>query len=139
VRGGRLETRSYFDGDGDRERPYPEGALPEDGLPASLRDYVTVEPPASLTVFPALMTSRFASHEPRRYRVEKRPADGGVELRLTDGAAFLSYVFEAEAPHRLLRFERDDGTVYKLAKCDRLAYWEMAGPGQEAWLPERVR
>ena len=31
---GRLETRSYFDGQGDRTLDYPAGALPEDGLPA---------------------------------------------------------------------------------------------------------
>jgi hypothetical protein len=147
VRGGRLATRSYFDGEGDRALPYPAGAVPEDGLPALLRDYVAAAPPETLAVFPALMTSRFQGLEPRRYQVEKRPADpagggageGAVELRLTDGPAFLSYVFETAPPHRLLRFERDDGTLYRMAKCERIAYWQMHDPGGEAWLPEATR
>jgi hypothetical protein len=145
VRGGRLTTRSYFDGEGDRALPYPAGALPEDGLPAVLRDYVEAAPPATLAVLPALMASRFQSLEPRRYQVERRqveqgPAgEGGVELRLTDGPSFLSYVFEATPPHRLLRFEREDGTLYRMAKCERIAYWQMHDPGGEAWLPESTR
>ena len=35
--------------------------------------------------------------------------------------------------------ERDDGTTYELAKCDRIPYWTMAGPGDGQWLPEAVR
>ena len=50
--------------------------------------------------------------------------------------ASLAYTFDRQPPHRLLRFERDDGTVYQMAKCERLAYWEMHDPGDEAWLPE---
>src|SRR3954447_22989974 len=38
--GGRLTTHSYFDGQGDRAASWPADALAEDGLPASLRDYV---------------------------------------------------------------------------------------------------
>src|ERR1700730_11935786 len=33
TRRGRLQTRSYFDGEGDREQRWPPSALPEDGLP----------------------------------------------------------------------------------------------------------
>jgi len=42
-------------------------------------------------------------------------------------------------PHRLLRFERDDGTVYRMAKCERIPYWSMHDPGGEAWWPEGLR
>ena len=137
--GGRLETRSYFDGQGDRSTPYPEGALPEDGLPASLRDYVAGQAPATLQVFPSLLAGRFADLKPVPYRVQKRQVADGIEIRLTSGSSILTYTFEKEAPHLLLRFEREDGTVYRMAKCERLAYWEMHGPGDEAWLPAKVR
>jgi hypothetical protein len=137
--GGRLETRSYFDGQGDRSVPYPAGALPEDGLPASLRDYVAGKAPETLQVFPSLMAARFPDLKPAAYRVEKKEAADGVEIRLTSGPSVLTYTFEKEAPYLLRRFEREDGTVYRLAKCERIPYWEMHGPGDERWLPERTR
>lgn len=136
---GRLETRSYFDGQGDRSMPWPAAALPEDGLPASLRDYVTGEAPAELTVFPSLMQSRFPDLEPAVWKVVRKSVEGGVEIRLSRGDGSMAYTFDARAPHRLLRLDRSDGTVYSLAKCERIAYWGMHDPGGEAWLPEAVR
>jgi hypothetical protein len=137
--GGRLETRSYFDGQGDRSLPWPAGALPEDGLPASLRDYVAGQAPATLRVFPSLLAGRFADLEPAMYRVERKEIADGVRIRLTSGPSVLTYTFEKEAPYLLRRFEREDGTVYRLAKCGRIAYWEMHDPGGEEWLPAEVR
>jgi hypothetical protein len=136
---GRLETRSYFDGQGDRSLPWPAAAFPEDGLPASLRDFVTGELPAAVTVFPSLMQSRFPELEPAIWKVERKSAEGGVEIRLTRGDEWVAYTFDGEAPHRLLRLDRSDGTVYSLAKCERLAYWGMHDPGDQAWLPEAAR
>ena len=153
--GGRLELHSYFDGVADRRVRWPEGALPEDGLPALLRDWVSeAEPPAELLVLPSLLDSRLAGVEPRRVRVERRSAGelevpGGtfdaVELHLepaTGGDAPLPadvYAFELAAPHRLLELRRGDGTLYRMARCDRLRYWEMHDPGGESWLPPAVR
>lgn len=139
---GRLETRSYFDGQGDRSQPWPVTALPEDGLPASLRDYVTGDAPAELTVFPSLMQAKFPELEPAVWKVARKSVEsgvGGVEIRLSHGDQSMAYTFDARAPHRLLRLDRTDGTVYSLAKCERLAYWEMHNPGDEAWLPAAVR
>ncbi|HWM94406.1 MAG TPA: hypothetical protein VN493_26865 [Thermoanaerobaculia bacterium] len=140
---GRLETRSYFDGQGDRSMDYPAGAVPEDGLPAILRDFVRGEAPATLRVFPSLMQTRFPELAASDWSVAKRSVDdgvdNGVEFRLTRQKDSLSYTFEREAPHRLLRFERADGTVYEMTKCERIPYWEMHGPGDEGWLPESVR
>lgn len=158
---GRLETRSYFDGQGDSAQAWPAKAIPEDGLPASLRDYVDAPPPATLSVFPSLMAGRFGSLAPATYHVSKRTVDapggaagtaalaptagastiesGAVEIALTAGTSNLAYTFEKQPPHRLLRFARDDGTLYRLAKCDRLAYWNMHDPGSESWLPPAVR
>ncbi|HKI05563.1 MAG TPA: hypothetical protein VKK31_26520 [Thermoanaerobaculia bacterium] len=137
--GGRLETRSYFDGQGDRSVPWPARALPEDGLPAALRDYVAGKAPAALEVFPSLLAGRFPELKAARYEVEKKEVAAGVEIRLTSGPSVLAYTFEKAPPHRLVRFEREDGTVYQMAKCERLPYWEMHGPGDEAWLPPGVR
>ena len=91
---------------------------------------------------------RFGHLEPCNYAVHRVAAQvvevpagsfRGVEIRLARGNAFLSYTFEERTPHRLLRFQRDDGTEYRLAKGERIAYWTMHDPGGEAWLPERVR
>jgi hypothetical protein len=156
MRRGRFETHGYFDNQGDREQRWPPSALPEDGLPAALRTFVSGLLPVTIDVFPSLLAARFPDLAPRTYRVERRrvpvpaiPAEAlpspaprpreAVELRLLSGSARLVYTFEEQLPHRLLRFERDDGTVYRLAKCDRIAYWEMNGPGGEAWLPPGLR
>jgi hypothetical protein len=145
---GRLSTRSYFDGQGDRERAWPRGALPEDGLPALLRDHVRGPAPSHLLVVPSLLMGRYADLEPARWDVQRAapapievPAGRfeGIEIRLSHGTATQSYVFEAAPPHLLLRFRRDDGTEYRLAKADRLAYWEHHDPGGEAWIPEALR
>ena len=142
---GSLQTHSYFDGQGDRTRRWPELAMPEDGLPASLRTFVTGILPGHLDVFPSLLAGRYADLAPRTYSLERSRVAGAagagdaVELRLASGASKLTYTFEAEPPHRLRRFEREDGTTYRLAKCGRIAYWDMHDPGGEAWLPTAVR
>jgi hypothetical protein len=145
---GRLETQSYFDGQADRVTAYPEGALPEDGLPALLRDYVRGNLPPSLTVFPSLMAGRFSQLAPLGYAASRRsfpslrvPAGtfAGVEIRLTREDRFLSYVFEDQPPFRLVRFEREDGTEYRLAKAERIAYWEMHRLGDGDWIPPGLR
>jgi hypothetical protein len=164
---GKLQTHGYFDGEGDRVQRWPAGAVPEDGLPAALRTWVTGIPPYSLDVFPSLLAGRYADLGLKSYRLERRPAtvtaveaaalgpslpgasapgSGGaaappaaIEMLLTSGRARLSYTFESQLPHRLLRFERDDGTTYRLAKCGRIPYWQMHDPGGESWLPPAVR
>lgn len=132
---GRLDTRSYFDGQGDRSMAWPAGAVPEDGLPAILRDFVAGPAPETLEVFPSLLAGRYGSLKPAAYKVEKKEGAEGIEIRLVNLPSSLLYVFEREAPHRLVRFEREDGTVYRMAKCERLAYWDMHNPGDEGWLP----
>lgn len=146
--GGVLRTRSYFDGQADRTQPWPAGALPEDGLPVLLRDYVEAEPPASVTVFPSLLAGRYRSLETRTMSVRRTRRDRvevpagafpAVEIRLQDAAGFLDYTFEMRPPHRLLQFIDDSGTTYRLVKGERLAYWEQHDPGDESWLPPALR
>jgi len=146
--GGTLRTRSYFDGQGDRAQPWPAAAWPEDGLPLALRDYVKTSPPATLQVFPSLMSGRFTDTSVRTMRLQRLPPKSvevpagkftGVEIRLQDADGFLAYTFEPEPPHRLLLFQSGDGTEYRLAKGERLKYWEEHDPGDEAWLPPGQR
>lgn len=146
--GGVLETRSYFDDQGERRQPYPQGAIPEDGLPISLRDYLDGPLPESIDVLPSLMTGRFPDLTPTSYRLSRKKVDdvetpAGVfatlELRLEAGDSWMAYQFSSESPHPLVRLERSDGTVYRLARCERTAYWQQSRPGGEEWLPESVR
>jgi len=51
----------------------------------------------------------------------------------------LTYTFDKREPYSLLRLEREDGTVYRMAKCERIPYWQMHDPGGEAWLPAGTR
>lgn len=146
--GGTLATSSYFDGQGDQSMAYPAGVLSEDGLPMTLRDFVTGEVPNEIDVFPSLMAGRYADLSSRTYDVDRRdvgdhevPAGtyDAVELRLSTGSDWMSYVFSREAPHLLLESRRSDGTSYRLAKCERIPYWKMNVEGGEEWLPEGVR
>lgn len=155
VRDGRLEVHSYFDGVPDRSLEVADDVLPEDGLPALLRDYLEGGP-ATLRVLPTLLDGRLADLSPVTYRVSRRPAGTvqvpagsfrAIELRLEPedepqgdaGRGGKTYVFEAATPHRLLELEDDGGTRYRLAKCGRIPYWSMSQPGGEEWLPEEVR
>ena len=145
---GVLDTHSYFDGEGDRRTSVPASALPEDALPALLRDYVQGDPPESLQVLPLLLAGRFKTLQPEWFQVRKGkelshtvPAGTftAIDIVLHNSENTRTYTFEAAAPHRLLRFRTQDGTEYRLAKVDRLAYWTLHAPGDESWWPAHLR
>ena len=153
---GRLATQSYFDGQGSSEIDYP-GGLPDDGLPALLRELVAGVPPREIEIFPSLLAPRLPELAPRRWRLARRETTAAgapgvaavgadvpaVEIRLErgegDGAEWRTYTFAREAPHPLLDYAASDGTRYRVAKCERLAYWERNRPGDEEWLPPALR
>jgi hypothetical protein len=146
--GGTLHTSSYFDGQGDRSQEFPVGALADDGLAMTLRDYVVGPVPESIDVFPSLMAGRFPALAARPSRVERRERPGvevpagtfdTVEIRVSGGDAWTSFLFSTEEPHPLVKLEGSDGTVYRLSKCERIPYWSMNVEGGEAWLPGAVR
>jgi hypothetical protein len=110
---------------GDRTASWPKGALSEDGLPASLRDYVAGPAPVTLRIFPSLLAGRSGDLKPAVYQMAKREVAEGVEIRLTRDSSALAYTFERETPFRLVRFERQDGMAYRLARCERIPYREM--------------
>ncbi|MDY7096279.1 MAG: hypothetical protein SX243_25160 [Acidobacteriota bacterium] len=146
--GGELETRSYFDGQGQRQQPWPDDALAQDGLPASLRQYVTGPVPETLSIFPTLLTGAFPPLQATAWKLsrgEERTVEvpagsfSAVELRLEQGERFLRYTFGTEAPHVLLQFEDSQGTEYRLAKVERIPYWAMHDAGDEEWIPAYLR
>lgn len=140
VAGGRLSTRSYAERESGRERAYPAWALPEDGLPAALRGFVTGPLPASLSVFPSLLTAKNADLAPRAWHLERSETTAetpegrlpAVALRLSTGEESRVYTFDKASPHRLLRLEGSDGTLYELARCARISYRNTNDPGDEA-------
>ncbi len=146
---GPLAVRSYFDGVGDRSVEWPPAALPQDALPVLLRDWVdATAPPASLLVFSTLLDAKLGNLQARPLRVRRDELGsleepGGrfdaVALRLDGEGEWLEYRFERAAPHRLLELRASDGTIYRMARCGRIRYWEMHGPGGEEWLPTEVR
>ena len=144
---GRLNTRSYFDGQGERDQPYPQEAIPEDGLALALREFVIGSAPAAVEVFPSLMTGRFPALEPSRFGLTRTESivevTAGrfevVEIELRNSSRRLTFAFGREIPHTLISFSDDDGTSYSLSKCERIPYWQMNGPGGENWLPSRGR
>jgi len=144
---GALDTHSYFDGEGDRRTTVPATALPEDALPALLRDYVRGDPPESLQVLPLLLAGRFGTLQPEWFKVRKGkelshtvPAGTfkAIDIVLQKSEKTRTYTFEAAAPHRLLRFRTQDGTEYRLSKVERLAYWTLHTPGDESWWPPHL-
>ncbi|MDH3743533.1 MAG: hypothetical protein OES47_00355 [Acidobacteriota bacterium] len=143
----KLETRSYFDGQGENTQDYPDGAHPEDMLAASLRDFISGTLPESVSVLPSLMTGRFPSLDPKVYALSRRDGTRLVpagefevtELRLETGDDWLSYAFDRRAPHPLVEHTAASGTTYRLSKCERIPYWSLNRSGGEDWLPATVR
>ena len=145
---GKLRTRSYFDGEGDRVADWPEGALPEDALSVRLRSYVAGKPPREIRVVPSFLANRYEDLVPRAYTLARAvpkkievPAGSfeAVRFDLRAPGRLRSYWIERAFPHRWVRYEQEDGTTYVLAKSERLAYWKMHDPGDEAWLPSGLK
>ena len=63
----------------------------------------------------------------------------GVALELHRDDTTMTFVFDATPPHTLLAYENTHGDSYRLAKVERMAYWRMNQPGDEAWYPAHLR
>ncbi|MEE9394354.1 MAG: hypothetical protein V3W41_17800 [Planctomycetota bacterium] len=144
---GLLELRSYFDGQAERRMPWPAAAIPEDGLALFLRDYVKGVLPESIKVFPSTLHGRFLPAEPLTLSMQRsQPKDVVVPagrfriVELTLGKDNPDrFSFEIKAPHRLIEMTLADGTNYRLAKSERIAYWERHDAGDESWWPQSLR
>jgi hypothetical protein len=142
---GEWTSSSYFDGQGRQRRSWPLGALPEDALPLMLRDFVVGAVPETIEVVPSVLTGRLPELTTATYLLSR-----GLPRQLTVPAGTFEVVrlsiegrrssrhldFELAPPHRLVAMELADGTTYRLLKSDRLAYWDLNQPGDEAWWPQ---
>ncbi|MFT7616430.1 MAG: hypothetical protein ACI97A_000051 [Planctomycetota bacterium] len=146
---GQLSTRSYWGDQGNRDQNWPANAIPEDALPLYLRGLMTGELPTSISVFPSLMAGRLPRLEPTTFSVERKldvtvkTAAGTfntVSFTLSYGRENRVFQFDSTAKGRtLVRFRHSNGTEYTLAKTERMPYWQMNGPADEAWWPKRLR
>lgn len=134
----RVESHSYFDGEGDqsqRENSPAPAVLSEDALMLwargmawpVMKDGETREVPALL----GMQASRFKKG-PLQWgkAVLSRTASGDVNVyraKLSDGR---ERVFEVEkaAPFRVLKYTASDGLEAVLVATKRLKYWELNKP-----------
>jgi hypothetical protein len=142
-------SHSYFDGEGDRQTPYPlrGGAVFLDALPVLVRGLVGELKDGTYDAFPTLVSGRYAHKPPAwtsvtvsRSNVPSQvtvPAGTFEVVQVTtevDGVRTVWSV-ESAAPHHLVRWERSDGEVAELLGTDRIAYWQQNKPGGEDLLP----
>jgi hypothetical protein len=113
-----------------------------------LRDFVTGEPATTLPVFGRLLTSRFPELHAAAWSVTRMapqrlsvPAGKytGIAIELQRDETRMTFVFDALSPHTLLAYDDTQGNAYRLAKVERMAYWRMSKPGDEAWYPAQLR
>jgi hypothetical protein len=144
---------SYFDGEADqqREMDYPENALPEDALflwaRGMAQPWATPGLNQTRSVLTSLETAR-GKHVPLTWAtatltVDRNPqalrVPAGVyqvnvmRYKRQDGSSRIFYV-EAEAPHRIVRWETSEGEKADLLGSGRMKYWEMNKEGGEAAL-----
>jgi hypothetical protein len=147
-RDGVLETHSYFDGQGDRRTTWPEAAWPWEAMPAVLRSFVKGDTPQTIDVFVPLLNSRLPELQAHTWRLTRTSVDrvsvpagdfAGVSIELRRGDETMTWVFDAAFPHVLLRYQESGGTTYRLAKVERMAYWQQHQPGDQAWYPTALR
>ncbi len=149
----RFTLHSYFDGEADSASSLtiPAAAQSEDALLIWARGFAVplVVPGdsaecalvgslrvarlmhAPLPVAPA----RFARDAtPERVTVPAGTFDADVaHVRLADGRSWTFWV-ERASPRRVLRWTRSDGEHAELLGSDRVAYWKLTAPGNEAAL-----
>jgi hypothetical protein len=144
---------SYFDGeaDGRDDLAMPDGGVMEDAVPILVRGWTGEWLPRGGTrtvpFLPSLLRSRL-DHKPLAWgqaTVARAAAPsrvtvpaGGFEVDTwtvaESGGRTTTYLVETAAPFRLIRWSASDGEEGSLLGSERLAYWEMNGPGGEKYL-----
>ncbi|MEL7060212.1 MAG: hypothetical protein AAGN46_09340 [Acidobacteriota bacterium] len=142
-----YDFNTYWDGQGDGsfEVDFPEDLVIYEALPVAVRPLRFAE---GLTVETPLLGPQRSSQATRPV-IEKATVRVGavetIEVPFGRGRAWPVTVehaggsdalwFEADFPHRLLRWEQAGGDRFELSASDRLAYWQLTGPGDETAFP----
>ncbi|HSR54211.1 MAG TPA: hypothetical protein VLV83_25570 [Acidobacteriota bacterium] len=146
-----FDFNTYWDGQGNGsfQVDYPQGLILYDTLPVQLRP---LKWEVGLTAEFPMLPSQFSSRvqEPRyvsaRVTVEKKetvdsPAGTFETLRTivesggTEGESQRDILwFEADFPHRMIRWQRANGDTLTLSQSKKLPYWELNQPGDRQHL-----
>jgi hypothetical protein len=151
--GARYTAHSYFDGEADRATALaaPLDAVSEDALLVWARGlaYPKVEPGQSVNapLLRSLRESRLLHQsESVTHAVFARAAaqqsvtvsagvfDCSVSTVSVESGRTWTFFTESAAPNRIVRWNCSDGEKGDLLGSDRLAYWQLNGPGGEAAL-----
>ena len=149
----RFTSHSYFDGEADEQRDIaaPEGGVHEEQLPFWARGMAQPWMEAGKTVeTPFLASLQTARHDHKplewgRARLTRLP--GTTEITVPAGKfrvetfkaeiekspTRIYYVEQAE-PRRIVKWENSSGERAGLVASDRMKYWELNKPGNEAML-----
>ena len=149
----RSSSHSYFDGEGDRADTldYPDNGMASEALYAWARGFAApvVQPGESRQVRllrgletvrlrhqPLIWESATLSHMPDTARIEVRGITYDVDVMTAEieGGDRTTFYVENAAPYRIVKWMRSNGEVAELVKSDRLAYWQLNGPGGERFL-----
>lgn len=134
-------SHSYWDDEGDRnlELAWSDEAVFYDALPLWLRG-LELGRAGSFVVplLPSQISSRIGNPRTVTAQIELAAAAPGKSERLAvtvryDGREDRLW-FDSEAPHVMVRWEKADGTVLKIRKTMRLAYWKNTAPEDAALL-----
>ncbi|RMG68084.1 MAG: hypothetical protein D6715_03220 [Calditrichaeota bacterium] len=138
---------TYWDGQGHGEYPadFPEDVVLYDALPVQLRMLV-FRPGEQVTL--ALLPGQFSSKASKPKVVMAQAEVGKRKTIQVPAGSFSAYPvrvalpegedlfwFEAEFPHRMLEWKTHTGNHFQLLKSEKLAYWKLNKPGDEAYLP----
>jgi hypothetical protein len=149
----RLTRHSYFDGEADQqgELPYPQGGIAEDALFFWARNLA--EPfgvkKGEFALRPVLTSAQRMrdTHQPQAWiqsRFSRAPVTqklivpaGTFDVeKLTVQLEDFKWTFwvEAQAPHRIVKWENSAGESGLLLGSERMRYWELNGKGKEEML-----
>jgi len=141
-----YEFNTYWDGQGDGsyETDFPSDLVVYDSLPVQLRPLDFREGLETEIHLLARQLSSKAS-PPRWHKAGLRVVGRSpIEVPAGEFQAWEVVVehrggtdrlfFEAEFPHRMLRWERPGDELFELRKSVKLAYWQFNQPGDEKYL-----
>ncbi|HSR68176.1 MAG TPA: hypothetical protein VLU25_09550 [Acidobacteriota bacterium] len=138
-----FDFNTYWDGQGNGsyDVEYPDDLVLYDTLPVTLRSLKwRVGLSLEFNMLPSQFSSRVQEPSYQRARVEVQQRESvqapagrfetfRVEVQAGDRRDLMW--FEAEFPHRLIRWQRPNGDSLELEKSEKLPYWELNQPGDE--------